>query len=84
MLDGARVDVDEYDKDSARDFALWKAPQAGRGILGHQDRPGPSRLASRVLGHVDAGTRREFRLARRRRRSDLSRIMKMKSRSRNP
>lgn len=24
--DGARVDVDEYDKDSARDFALWKAP----------------------------------------------------------
>ena len=23
--DGARVDVDEYDKDSARDFALWKA-----------------------------------------------------------
>jgi len=25
MLDGARVDVDEYDKDSARDFALWKA-----------------------------------------------------------
>ena len=29
MLDGARVDVDEYDKDSARDFALWKAPKAG-------------------------------------------------------
>jgi cysteinyl-tRNA synthetase len=27
MLDGARVDVDEYDKDSARDFALWKAPK---------------------------------------------------------
>jgi cysteinyl-tRNA synthetase len=25
MEDGARVDVDEYDKDSARDFALWKA-----------------------------------------------------------
>src|SRR6202166_4283569 len=23
--DGARVDVDEYDKDAARDFALWKA-----------------------------------------------------------
>jgi cysteinyl-tRNA synthetase len=23
--DGARVDLDEYDKDSARDFALWKA-----------------------------------------------------------
>jgi cysteinyl-tRNA synthetase len=29
MLDGARVEVDEYDKDSARDFALWKAPKAG-------------------------------------------------------
>src|ERR1039458_94515 len=29
MLDGARVDVDEYDKDSARDFALWKAPKRG-------------------------------------------------------
>jgi cysteinyl-tRNA synthetase len=25
ITDGARVDVDEYDKDSARDFALWKA-----------------------------------------------------------
>ena len=29
MLEGARVDVDEYDKDSARDFALWKAPKPG-------------------------------------------------------
>jgi cysteinyl-tRNA synthetase len=27
MLDGARVDIDEYDKASARDFALWKAPK---------------------------------------------------------
>lgn len=27
MEDGARVDLDEYDKDSARDFALWKAPK---------------------------------------------------------
>lgn len=26
---GARVDVDEYDKDSARDFALWKAAKPG-------------------------------------------------------
>ncbi len=25
MEDGARIDVDEYDKDAARDFALWKA-----------------------------------------------------------
>jgi len=29
MLDGARVDVDNYDKDSARDFALWKSPKPG-------------------------------------------------------
>jgi len=29
MRDGARVDVDEYDKDSARDFALWKSPKPG-------------------------------------------------------
>lgn len=29
MLDGATVDVDEYDKDSARDFALWKSPKPG-------------------------------------------------------
>ena len=29
MEDGARVDVDDYDKDNARDFALWKAPKPG-------------------------------------------------------
>ena len=29
MTDGARVDLDEYEKDSARDFALWKAPKPG-------------------------------------------------------
>jgi len=29
ITDGARVDVDEYDKDSARDFALWKSPKDG-------------------------------------------------------
>ena len=29
MQDGARVDVDEYEKDNARDFALWKAPKPG-------------------------------------------------------
>lgn len=26
---GARVDVDNYDKDDARDFVLWKAPKEG-------------------------------------------------------
>ena len=29
ITDGARVDVDEYEKDSARDFALWKATRPG-------------------------------------------------------
>ncbi len=29
MEAGARVDVDEYEKDDARDFALWKAPKEG-------------------------------------------------------
>src|SRR5258708_8252414 len=29
MEDGARVDVDEYEKDNARDFALWKTPKPG-------------------------------------------------------
>jgi len=28
-LAGARVDVDEYEKSDARDFALWKAPKEG-------------------------------------------------------
>jgi len=27
--DGARIDVDEYEKDTVRDFALWKAPKPG-------------------------------------------------------
>jgi cysteinyl-tRNA synthetase len=43
MQDGARVDVDEYEKDSARDFALWKAPKEGEAFwetsIG-QGRPG--------------------------------------------
>jgi cysteinyl-tRNA synthetase len=29
MRSGARVDVDEYDKDDARDFVLWKAKKDG-------------------------------------------------------
>ncbi len=29
MEDGARVDLDDYDKDAARDFALWKAAKPG-------------------------------------------------------
>jgi cysteinyl-tRNA synthetase len=40
MLDGARVDVDEYDKDSARDFALWKAPKPGEAFWESSIGPG--------------------------------------------
>lgn len=29
ISDGARVDVDEYEKDNVRDFALWKSPKPG-------------------------------------------------------
>ncbi len=29
ILDGARVDTDKYDKENARDFALWKARKEG-------------------------------------------------------
>jgi len=40
MLDGARVDVDEYDKYSARDFALWKAPKPGEAFWETKIGPG--------------------------------------------
>ncbi len=40
MTDGARVDVDEYDKDNARDFALWKAPKPGEAKLETELGPG--------------------------------------------
>jgi cysteinyl-tRNA synthetase len=38
---GARVDVDEYDKADARDFALWKAPKEGEPAW--QTKIGPGR-----------------------------------------
>src|SRR5260370_32054907 len=44
MQDGARVDVDEYDKDSARDFALWKAPKPGEASWDSAGGPGPPGL----------------------------------------
>lgn len=40
MADGARVDVDEYDKDNARDFALWKAPKPGEASWDTEIGPG--------------------------------------------
>ena len=70
-LAGARVDVDEYEKADARDFALWKAPKEGEPSWDTADRPGPARLAHRVLrdGHQVPG--RDARHSRRRRRPDL-------------
>jgi len=50
MEDGARVDVDEYEKDSARDFALWKATKPGETswdtAIG-PGRPGPMRVSQK-------------------------------------
>ncbi len=40
MADGARVDVDEYDKDNARDFALWKSPKPGEAFWETEIGPG--------------------------------------------
>lgn len=41
MQSGARVDVDRYEKDDARDFALWKGPKAGEHFW--ETRIGPGR-----------------------------------------
>jgi cysteinyl-tRNA synthetase len=41
MQEGARVDVDQYEKENARDFALWKAPKPGE--YSWQTRIGPGR-----------------------------------------
>ena len=49
--DGARVDVDEYEKDAARDFAVWKAAKTGRAGVGYGAGNGQAGLAYRVLGH---------------------------------
>ena len=40
LVDGARVDLDEYDKDNARDFALWKAPKPGEAFWETEIGPG--------------------------------------------
>src|SRR3989441_5195291 len=40
MEDGARVDVDEYEKDNARDFALWKSPKPGEALWESKIGPG--------------------------------------------
>ena len=69
---GARVDSDNYDKENARDFVLWKATKAGRADVGPRRRSRASRLAHRVLGDGAAPARRAAdRHPRRRRRPDL-------------
>ncbi len=59
IQDGARVDNDRYEKESARDFALWKAPKPGEHfwetVLG-PGRPGwhieCSAMAMKYLGET--------------------------------
>ena len=55
--DGARVDVDEYEKDAARDFALWKAAKPGEQFWETSLGPGRpgwhiecSAMATKILG----------------------------------
>ena len=50
---GARVDNDRYEKDSARDFALWKAPKPGEHLWEMTHRSGTPGLAHRMFrdGH---------------------------------
>jgi len=56
---GARVDVDEYDKNDARDFVLWKAPKEGEPFWDSEIGPGRpgwhiecSAMAMRYLGET--------------------------------
>ena len=69
--DGARVDVDEYEKDAARDFALWKAVKRRRAELEDAAGRGAAGVAHRVLGDGDVAAGGEFRPACGRRRPDV-------------
>ena len=72
MQDGARVDVDEYDKDSARDFALWKAPKPGEASWDTAIGPGRPGWHLECSVMSMRGTGRELRPACGRGRPDLS------------
>jgi cysteinyl-tRNA synthetase len=57
MLDGARVSADDYTKENARDFVLWKATAPGEPTWNEVDPPGRpgwhlecSAMALRLLG----------------------------------
>ncbi len=62
---GSRVQVDEFKLDPL-DFVLWKHAKPGEPSWPSPWGAGTSRLAHRVLGHVDELARRLFRPARRR------------------
>ena len=81
QLAGARVAVDAHKKNPA-DFVLWKQSSAKRAGLGKPVGQGTSGLAHRVLGDERGLSRRRLRHPWRRARSDLSRTMRTKSRSR--
>ena len=59
MQTGARVDMDRYEKDNARDFALWKAPKPGEDFWETEIGPGRpgwhiecSAMAMKYLGET--------------------------------
>ena len=75
-----RVDTDKYEKEDARDFALWKASATETNRLGRAVRSRTSGLAHRVLRDVDEVSRRNFRHSRRAASTSSSRITKTRSR----
>ena len=81
MKPGARVDSDNYAKEDARDFVLWKATKPDEPTWDVGRSAGTARLAPRVLGDGAAAARRTAdRHSRRRHRPDLSRITRTRSR----
>ena len=64
MEDGARVDVDEYEKDNARDFALWKAPKPGEAQWDTEIGPGRPGWHIECSHDVDEVPGRELRYSR--------------------
>jgi cysteinyl-tRNA synthetase len=67
-----RIDTDKYEKEDARDFALWKEPANGNEPAGKLRLVWASRLAHRMLGDVDEIPRRNVRHSRRRYRPGVS------------
>ena len=56
--DGARVDLDEFEKDAVRDFALWEGSEGAAGwdqggLVADGDRGWPAGVAPGVFGDGD-------------------------------